>query len=212
MLRHTIWGWQMPGQWFSNRGQMVQVACAVAAVVIGLVSQWGQISSAIDLAAIFKILLFPLGAIFMFQLGQYFSKRTTNSKDVDAKASIIEHTFRTPTIKVGSYFDVDQPLGIRRISASSIQNYKFTYEEVPAAEIEISGSLISLTAGKKVKQISDRKFLLPAYSRSLKDDDCSVFQLRYKEDLVEVTAISVDHINQHAQEIVLTISLFSYRK
>ena len=59
----------MSGKWFSNRGQMIQVTCAVLAVLIGIAAQWSQLSIAINFGEILKVLLYPVAVVIGFQLG-----------------------------------------------------------------------------------------------------------------------------------------------
>src|ERR1700722_430482 len=113
----------MSGRWFANRGQMVQVTCAVIAVGLGIITQWNQISTAIDFGLVIKILLYPLVAVGLVQLGKYFPTRATPTPvgkvtgppiaepPISEKQKWnIDYQFLTPTVKVGSYFNVNQQL------------------------------------------------------------------------------------------------------
>jgi hypothetical protein len=208
-------GQEMSGKWFSNRGQMVQVACTVLAVIIGVVTQWNQITSTIDIGPIFKILLYPSAAVGLFQLGSYFSGRKTS---VHANPGLIaqpkpdfDYQFLHPTIKIGSYIDLARDFGLRRVAVSSIQTRTIGSEEVPVAEIEVAGIALYLSGGNSVIKINDKKFLIPAYSRDLKSEGSSIHEFGYSTDYFTLTAISVDHINIAAQEVSLAICLVKYR-
>jgi hypothetical protein len=208
----------MSGKWFSNRGQIIQVACAVIAVAIGVTTQWNQISNAIDLALIVKIALYPLAVIILIQVGKHFPTANAPAPGQAVKeevktgpTSVINYQFLTPTVKIGSYFDVDQERGLRRISVISIQNHKVGFDEVPAVEIEVTGMVLNFDAGRSVKKVSDKRFLIPAYSRSIKDGDCSMHEFSYRKESFSLSAISVDHINVPAQEATLAICLATYR-
>jgi hypothetical protein len=206
----------MSGRRFS--GQMVQIACAVVAIGIGLIMQWSQISSTIDFGLIVKILVYPLAAVVLIELGKRFptgSPGIGHSFRQEFKRgprSNFDYQFLAPTVKIGSYFDLDQPLGIRRISAVSIHNYQAASREMPTVEIEITGTTLSFSAGSSVTKISDRRFWIPAYSRSIKDGDCSTYLFTYKKDYLSFAAISVDHINVPAQEATLAICFMEYRR
>jgi len=122
------------------------------------------------------------------------------------------YKFSTPIIKVGSYFEVGQELGLRRVSALSIKTVKAGSEEVPVAEIEVAGHVLDFSAGSKVTPIHNKKALIPAYARTMKEADCSMFEFAYQPNSLSFIAISVDHINVPAQEITLVICLANYRK
>jgi hypothetical protein len=218
----------MSSQWFSNRGQMIQVTCAVLAVIIGIAAQWNQLSVAINFGEILKVLLYPVAVLVGFQLGTRALKPTAGTAAApEAPAppsreafpdmrSILgpefNYKFSTPIIKVGSYFDVGQELGLRRVSALSIKTVKAGSEEVPAAEIEVAGHVLDFSAGSKVTAIHNKKALIPAYARNLKEADCSMFEFSYQPNAFSFAAISVDHINVPAQEVTLVICLADYRK
>lgn len=190
----------------------MQVACAVIAVGIGVFSQWNQISNAIDVGLVIKILLYPLAAVALVQLGKYFPTSARGQESIWKPKPDFDYRFLAPTLKIGSYFDLDQPFGIRRISAVSIQNDKSEPQDVPTVEIEVAGTALYFSGGSSVKKISDRRFRIPAYSRRLKDVDCSMYLFTYQKDYFSFAAISVDHINVPAQEATLAISLLEYRR
>jgi hypothetical protein len=221
----------MSSQWFSNRGQMIQVTCAVLAVIIGIAAQWSQLSVAINFGEILKVLLYPVAVLIGFQLGTRALKPTTQAAATAAppppppppsmealpdKRSILGPEFSyelsTPIIKVGSYFEVGQELGLRRVSALSIKTVKAGSEEVPAVEIEVAGHVLDFSAGSQVTAIHNKKALIPAYARATKYADCSMFEFAYRPDSFSFVAISVDHINVPAQEVTLAICLVNYRK
>jgi hypothetical protein len=218
----------MSSQWFSNRGQMIQVTCAVLAVIIGIAAQWSQLSVAINFGEVLKVLLYPIAVLIGFQLGTRALKPVVQTAAVTVASpppsmevlpdirSILgpefSYKYLTPLMKVGSYFDVGQELGLRRVSALSIKAIKAGNEEVPAAEIEVAGHVLDFSTGSKITPIHNKKALIPAYARTLKDADCSMFEFAYQPNAFSFVAISVDHINVPAQEITLVICLANYRK
>ena len=218
----------MSSQWFSNRGQMIQVTCAVLAVVIGIAAQWSQLSVAINFGEILKVLLYPVAVLVGFQLGTRTLKPMAQTvaaaaasppPSIEALPDIrsilgpeFSYKFSTPIIKVGSYFEVGQELGLRRVSALSIKTVKAGSEEVPVAEIEVAGHVLDFSAGSKVTPIHNKKALIPAYARTMKEADCSMFEFAYQPNSFSFVAISIDHINVPAQEVTLVICLASYRK
>jgi hypothetical protein len=214
--------------WFSNRGQMIQVTCAVLAVIIGIAAQWNQLSVAINFGEILKVLLYPVAVLIGFQLGKRALKPPAQAPTPreppsppprealpDLPSTLgpdFIYKFSTPVIKVGSYFDVGQELGLRRVSVSSVKTVKAGTGDVPAAEIEITGHALDFGVGRTATAIHSKKALIPAYARSLKDADCSMFEFSYQPDAFSFAAISVDHINVPAQEVTLVICLANYRK
>src|SRR5882724_2147225 len=164
----------MSGKWFSNRGQMVQVACAVIAVGVGIITQWQQLTTAIDPALVFKIALYPLAAIILVQIGKHYpgSRTTVQSstpvpavieqpRPADKSKPAPEYTYLSQLVKVGSYIEVNQEYGLRRVTLMSIQSRTIGSEEVLVAELEATGMAVSFAAGKWVEQITDRRFLVP---------------------------------------------------
>jgi hypothetical protein len=224
----------MSSQWFSNRGQMIQVTCAVLAVIIGIAAQWNQLSVAINFGEILKVLLYPVAVLIGFQLGTRAQKpivqtpiapeqpspappqpQTPREELPDIRSVLgpeFDYKFSSPVIKVGSYFEVGQELGLRRVSILSIKTVKSGSDDVPAAEIEVAGHMLDFSAGKNVTAIHNKKALIPAYVRSLKDADCSMFGFAYQPTSFSFVAISIDHINVPAQEVTLMICLANYRK
>jgi hypothetical protein len=142
---------------------MIQVTCAVLAVIIGIAAQWSQLSVAINFGEILKVLLYPVAVLIGFQLGTRALKPTAQVAAAtaappppsmealpDIRSSLgpeFSYKFSTPIIKVGSYFEVGQELGLRRVSALSIKTVKAGSEEVPAAEIEVAGHVLDFSAG-----------------------------------------------------------------
>jgi hypothetical protein len=215
----------MSGKWFSNRGQMVQVGCAVIAVAIGTVTQWSQISNAVDLELILKIALYPLAAVLLVQLGKHFPVgrldiQTAQPKPIPDEQptseqnpkSTIEYRFLTPSIKAGAYFDVGQEFGLRRVSLLSIKSKTLASQEVPVAELEVAGMSIYFTPGHSIEQLGDRKFLIPASQRDTKTESSSIFEFMYSKDSLTLTSVSVDHINVPGQEATVVICSIKYRQ
>jgi hypothetical protein len=229
---------------------MIQVTCAVLAVIIGIAAQWSQLSVAINFGEILKVLLYPVAVLVGFQLGTRALKPTAQktaapeappppSRETALKPAAqrtaapeapppssrealpdirsilgpeFNYKFSTSIIKVGSYFEVGQELGLRRVSAVSIKAVKAGSDEVPAVEIEVAGHVLDFSAGCNVTAIHDKKALIPAYARTMKDADCSMFEFAYQPNSFSFVAISVDHINVPAQEVSLVICLANYRK
>lgn len=98
------------------------------------------------------------------------------------------------------------------MTALSIKTSKVGSEEVPVAEIEVAGHVLDFGVGSKVTAIHSKKALIPAFARTMKDANCSMFDFTYQPNNFSFVAISVDHVNVPAQEITLVICLASYRK
>lgn len=212
----------MSGQWFSNRGQMIQVACAVSALIIGIVTQWSQISVALNLTEIIKVLAYPATVFIVFQIALLtakngFSKPTPTTTHVGTEPKPLFgppliYEFKNATVKVGSFFEVGEEFGLRRVSVLSLKNLEIYSEEVAAAELEFSGSMLDLSFGKKTQLISNKKALIPSYARSAKDADCSIYQFSYQLDYFTFVAVSVDHINVPEREVSLVVCIARFRK
>lgn len=194
-------------KWFSNRGQMIQVLCAVLAVALGVVLNWKQLSSAFDLVQILKVFVYPAAVLIGFRLGKYQKPSNT----FDPRPSV-DYKFFTPTIKVGSYFDTESNhvLALSRVSVISIENHKVFSQEGPAAIIETAGTVLHFTPGQHARKLSSDRFLIPANAR-LKTEEHAIFQLNYEKDSLSLTSISVDHINLPAQEVTFAICVMRYR-
>jgi hypothetical protein len=108
---------------------------------------------------------------------------------------------------------VNEPLGIQRISVLAIKEQEnWRGEKIPAAEIEISGTALALVEGHAIKKVSDRRFLVPTYGRNLKNSEYSIHDLSYGKDVFDFSAITVDHINQAAQEVSICVCFMDHRK
>ena len=105
-----------------------------------------------------------------------------------------------------------QELGLRRVSVLSIKTVKAGSDDVPAAEIEVAGHVLDFSAGRSVTAVHNKRALIPAYVRPLKDADYSMFEFGYQPTTFSFVAISIDHINVPAQEVTLVICLANYRK
>jgi hypothetical protein len=114
-------GDKMPNKWFSNRGQMIQAACAIIAVAIGIFTQRSSLTTSLDIEMVSKILFFPAAAVSLFQLGKYVQRLSTPSASPFPDDLPFDYRYLTPTIKVGSYHDLDRKLDTRRISVISIK-------------------------------------------------------------------------------------------
>jgi len=203
---------------------MVQVACAVVAVGIGAITQWQQLTTAIDPALIFKIALYPLAAIILVQIGKHYpgSRATVQSsttvpaaiqqpKQPDKSKPASEYTYLSQPVKVGSYIEVNQEYGLRRVTLMSIQSRTIGSEEVLVAELEATGMAVSFAPGKWVEQITDRRFLVPANSRELKSEGYAFFEFMFGQSSLSMTSVCVDHINQPAQEATIVVGAMRYR-
>jgi hypothetical protein len=205
-------GDKMPNKWFSNRGQMIQAACAIIAVAIGIFTQRSSLTTSLDIEMVSKILFFPAAAVSLFQLGKYVQRLSTPSASPFPDDLPFDYRYLTPTIKVGSYHDLDRKLDTRRISVISIKEEEVLSSAKSGAEIEVVGTGMYFSGGDQTTKIKDRRFLLPAYARSLKSEDYSMFEFVYQDAYFTLTAISVDHINVPAQEVTLAVCVVSYRK
>ena len=61
---------------------MIQVTCAVLAVIIGIAAQWSQLSIAINFGEILKVLLYPVAVVIGFQLGTRALQPMANNRFV----------------------------------------------------------------------------------------------------------------------------------
>jgi hypothetical protein len=204
-------GTGMTGKWFTNRGQVIQVACAVILLIIGIITQWNQLWNAFDLASVLKVLAYPATALLCFQAGKYVQSLSSPARQSVKPQPTIKYQFLTPTVQIGSYFDIEseQILGLSRVSVISIANFE-TGSEASAALVEVVGTILYLSAGARTKKLNSSRFLIQANSK-LKSDEYSVFQFTCQKDSLSLTSISVDHINLPAQEVTFAICIMQYR-
>jgi hypothetical protein len=202
----------MSNKWFTNRGQVIQVTCAVILLIIGIITQWNQLWNTFDLASVLKVLAYPATALLCFQAGKYVQSLSSPAKQSFKPQPTIKYQFLTPTVKIGSYFDTEseQLLGLSRVSVVSIDKLETGSEAVSAALVEVAGTILYLSAGAHTKKLNSNRFLIQANSR-LKSDDYSVFQFTCQKDSLSLTSISVDHINLPAQEVTFAICIMQYR-
>src|SRR5882724_9591701 len=138
----------MSSKWFSNRGQIIQVVCAILAAAVAIYTQWSNLTAAIDLETILKILFFPVAAVVVFQLGKYVGRRSAPSSPVSA-VSPFEYRYLSLTIKVGSYSEFDEKLDVRRISVISIKEEELLSSVKAGAEIEVTGTGVYFSGGEQ---------------------------------------------------------------
>jgi hypothetical protein len=181
----------MSGKWFSNRGQMIQVACAVIAVGVGIITQWDKLSGFLG---ILGVLAYPVAALILINIGRRLTSRAGPNIEAAAappapeikapdepKPPKLTYRYETPTLKVGTFYIVDQPFGVQRLTLVSIKQERIRTRDVLVAEIDVTGSMVDLTGGGDVKQESRKRFFIPADDMRTKRQDSSAFEFMYRE-------------------------------
>jgi hypothetical protein len=72
-----------------------------------------------------------------------------------------------------------------------------------AADISVSSFLDFTQGGRRVKEKTPRRFLVPRISGN--QTDCSLFSAVGSKDHLDIDLIGIDHINEHTGEVDLTI-------
>jgi hypothetical protein len=217
-------GLEMSGKWFSNRGQIVQVAVAVLALVIAIIVALPALAQHQDLLSWLPIILIPAIALGAFSYGKNYAPPVvvptlTPTAEPPAKTTgslpllrETEETFETevnvysPTVKVGSYWDDgDVPRRIR-VAVVSISD-----EEEPRAELHFAMGALA-HGGTQTKRTKVNQYLMRPTSSGFQAEEFCVTCFSFDERHVWFFVVRVDHVNAYGKEAVLSICKVSSHK
>jgi hypothetical protein len=218
-------GAEMSGKWFTNRGQMVQVAVAVLALVVAIIVALPALAQHQDLLSWSPIILIPAIALGAFSYGKNYASPPVvipASKPTAEPAATIkpglaqpqetEEAFETevnvynPTLKVGSYWDDgDAPRRIR-VTVVSISD-----EEGPKAELNFGMGALA-HGGTQTKRMKVNQYLMRQTSSGFQAEEFCVTCFSFDERHVWFFVVRVDHVNAYAKEVVLSICMVSSHK
>ena len=198
--------------WFSNRGQMIQVACAVIGAFIALM---------VWLAVPPQTLLYLAPAVFCLCVGwlvgllirtKVASISTASLPQAMAEpVGLLKHPPPVVIVvnllcKVGTLWEGVINETIFKIVVHSIKKQKSTLEY--EAEVEIVQGVGVLEPGVNARRIGSARYWIPRTSRASESEANSV---RYTQIFppyeVSFFTLRVAHVNPHANEVNLEICL-----
>lgn len=211
----------MAGKWFSNRGQLIQVAVAIIALGIATVVALPALAQHPDLLTWLPVILIPAIALGAFSYGKNYSVPTPSEPTLPQKtdaspasiqkvaASILERKTEevfetdvkiyTPTLKIGDFWtDEDTP---RRIRVTAVS---FSDEPEPRVELLFGMGAIA-HGGTQTKRTKVNQYLMKSTDSGFQAEEFCVTCFSFDEKHVWFFAVRVDHINIYAKEVVLSI-------
>jgi hypothetical protein len=194
-------GETMPRDWFSTRGQIVQVICAFLGLCLGIFTAWPQLNTHMDIASAWPILVYPIAIFAIFQAGRYFGKTAAPVKEepIQTKTELFK-----PTIKIGAFWETGSSFSRVRITAISIQTFKSDGNNVLGVELLFDRETVgALVGGAKPERTNYNRFYVPISSSGFQTEDASVFTFETDDNNIDLFILRVDHINQTAQEVSL---------
>jgi hypothetical protein len=215
----------MSGRWFTNRGQMVQVAVAVLALVVAIIVALPALAQHPDLLSWSPIILIPAIALGAFSYGKNYASppvvpvSTPAAEPVPMSAGLAlphetEEAFETevnvygPTLKVGSYWDDGEVPRRIRVAVVSI-----TDEEGGEPRAELNFAMGALAhGGTQTKRTKTNQFLMRQTSSGFQAEEFCVTCFSFDERHIWFFVVRVDHVNAYAKEVVLSICKVSSHK
>lgn len=220
-----VLGAEMSGRWFNNRGQMVQVAVAVLALVVAIIVALPALAQHQDLLSWSPIILIPAIALGAFSYGKnYASSPVVPASKPAAEPVAInaglapthetEEAFETevnvysPTLKVGSYWDDGEVPRRIRVTVVSIEA-----EEGGELRAELNFAMGALAhGGTQTKRTKTNQYLMRQTSSGFQAEEFCVTCFSFDERHVWFFVVRVDHVNVYAKEVVLSICKVSSQK
>lgn len=219
----------MSGKWFSNRGQVIQVAVAVFALVVAIIVALPALAQHQDLLSWSPIILIPAIALGAFSFGKNYASPVPtqtpppakvnpssssiqmvtdailNSKTLEAFET--EVNIYTPTLKIGDFWtDDDTPRRIR-VTAVAISD-----EPEPRVELLFGMGAIA-HGGTQTKRTKVNQYLMRSTDSGFQAEEFCVHCFSFDEKHVWFFVVRVDHINAYAKEVVLSIcKVSSYKR
>lgn len=216
----------MAAKWFTNRGQIIQVVLAVIAVGIATIVSLPALAQYSSLLPWLLVLLVPVIALGAFSYGKNFATAAPPSVPAPpahapdptpyapSKVAITtvanalletKEAFETeisvlnPTVKVGAFWT--DPESNRRVRVSIVA---LTNDGEPRAELNFDTGALA-HGGTQTKRVKVNQYLMRAASSGYQSEEFCVYYFSFEEKHVWFFAVRVEHINIHAQEVVLAV-------
>lgn len=224
----------MGGKWFSNRGQIVQLAAAILSLLTAW-NAWGAIKT-LDFLSLGPIIFYVSIAtlvISFYLRANHKSEFSTPSAPAVQPATrtkaVADTSPRTPnaiappepkwaasptvqtfTLKAGAFFDgthirPELKITLKDITTATFKSHFILEETLEVSDIECRLGGLVVYGGKQTKEIDVNRFLVPAANGFLHSDERALYQLSFSNDHVSFFGLRVDHINMHAKEAVMTL-------
>jgi hypothetical protein len=205
----------MNSRWFANRGQMLQIVLAALGCFIAAINAWPNFKLD-ELFAIGPVIFYLLMALFAVLAVRTFGPKPSASSPlppVTTPPSAPAPAWRvrraktfTFTLRIGTYWEPPDPDFRVRITLNGIAPYALTTtprmaERKPefSADLTVSGAGL-ITGGALTSQVDTTRFLVPAASGPLSQEQFSLFAFEFSKSQVGFSGIRVEHINPHTNE------------
>jgi hypothetical protein len=209
----------MSGKWFSNRGQMIQVAVGTAALGIAVIVALPALVQHPDLLSWLPVILIPAIGLGAFSYGKNYPSPAASVPTPPSQASPApiqtvanamlhrqtEEVFETevniytPTVKLGGFWTDDEALRRIRVTVVSI-----SVEPEPRVELLFAMGA-QAHGGTQTKRTKVNQYLMRPTNSGFQAEEFCVTCFSFDEKHVWFFAVRVEHINAHAQEVVLSV-------
>ena len=194
--------------WFSNRGQIVQVALAALACLMAGINAWPAIRQLEFLNFAPITFYVVVAAVFVYAVSVRSAPR---DKDKDKGGGTSNSTLIGPaeqhwTLK-SSFFKLTCTLGSLNELPGFPNPVNLVVTNIEGegdqlrANLAFSSGGFHLTGGVNVKELGKNKFSMPILRYTCDED--SVFYSLCREDIFLYFSLRVEHINPHAKEVII---------
>ena len=223
----------MPGQWFSNRGQILQLIFAAIACFLTAVNAWPAVKELqfLALAPIIFYVVFALAALVIIfrrpTAPPITSTRALSEHPKPSASSIntvvraleaqsdesipVKFTYQKLKLSPGNYHEIAQGIEPIKITLKDVIVFstpsKYGEEEAEGAEFQFGG--VWFHGGTGTKQVDFKRFICPVVSDPHKAEAGSLYSFVFKDTYFRFIGLRVDHINMHTKEVEFSIGLAS---
>jgi hypothetical protein len=203
------------GKWFANRGQAVQVTCAVVGATVSLLV-WLSVppSQVLYLAPVlFVVCALWLVYLILTQLGAISARRAipiyAATPDIEPAAPPLSRPYAPSITKVkmkvllGAYWECKIGDHEYRVAIHGIQaGTKIEDGEQLRADVEVVKGTGHLHGGTRTTRVGAVRYWMPQ-SRAYDGESSTIFKFDTAGPLATLFTLRVDHINPHAKEVDL---------
>jgi hypothetical protein len=189
--------------WFSNRGQIIQVAAAVGAFFITAYLAWPHLQSNEFLSA-GSILFYLLSALVILQLRRFPASLpqpdTVDEDPFPTETNIFTHNFSEGELFTARIHDTNTvKLTLRAIIPNPDKKHQLDPEYLADVEIDTG---VYLSGGSETKKVTHERWHIPEAGNS---KDRILFSFFLAETYVHLVVCKVDHIDHHARKAIITL-------
>jgi hypothetical protein len=204
--------------WFSNRGQAIQVAVSVGSLILATTVAIQQNT----IPAFWALIAVPIGSLAVWRLARggpaaknlevpavpppkvdiHAQKMPLEPEKVSKKVTWAVHNM---TLSAGQRWRSDE--GVMHRFELKLVDISKSKSGRPMAEVSLSWDLGQPLIGENVVQKGDRVYMIP--ESRIFDSRETVLACVFTNDLMRAFAIRVDHIDPHSKEVEFEVSVVS---